>query len=178
MEVQPGQSHSWQAGSEPCLSPGDWRGMKRRQRGCGPRGFSSEIFLVAEAEAVSLAEGSIWTTARARSSGAAGVPSPGHAFKGFPRNLGDLLVSSCERRERFTRQQRTRPWPVWMHRGGERRSIRRKGYQTVEGDRRLFGTGERGVLRSHITNEGGELAKVGTHWREGVNWRTYRAEET
>ncbi len=178
MKVQPGQSRSGQAGSEPCLSPGDWWGSKRRQRGCGPRGFSSEIFVVAEAEAVSLSEGSIRRTVTARSSGAAGVPSPGHAFKGFPRNLGDLLVSSRKRRERFTRQQRTRPWPAWMHRRGERRSIRRKGYRAVEGDRRLVGTGERGVLRSHTTDEGGELARAGTHWREGVNWQMHRAEET
>ena len=35
-----------------------------------------------------------------------------------------------------------------------------------------------GVLRSHSTDEGGELVKAGTHWREGVNKRTYRMKET
>jgi hypothetical protein len=35
-----------------------------------------------------------------------------------------------------------------------------------------------GVLRTHCTDEGGELAQVGTHWREGGNKRTYRMQET
>ena len=43
VEIQPGQSRSGQAGSESCLWSGNRPGMKRRQRGSGPRGFSSEI---------------------------------------------------------------------------------------------------------------------------------------
>jgi hypothetical protein len=31
---------------------------------------------------------------------------------------------------------------------------------------------------SHSTEEGGELAVAGTHWREGVNKQTYRVRET
>ena len=127
MEVQSGQSRSGQAGSEPYLSPGDRWGSKRRQRECGPRGFSSEILMVAEAEAVSLAEGSIWTTVRARSSEAAGVSSPGHAFKGFPRNLGDLLVSSRKDGNGSPDSNEPGRGSVWMHRDGERRSIWRRG---------------------------------------------------
>ncbi len=42
--IQPGQSRSGQAGSESCLWSGDRPGLKRRQQGSGPRGFSSEIF--------------------------------------------------------------------------------------------------------------------------------------
>jgi hypothetical protein len=34
------------------------------------------------------------------------------------------------------------------------------------------GKGMGGVLRSHSTEEGGELSKGGTHWRKGVNERT------
>ena len=59
VKVQSGQSPSGQAGSESCLSPGDRRVEKRRQQGCGPRGFSSEMFVVADAEVISLAEGCI-----------------------------------------------------------------------------------------------------------------------
>jgi hypothetical protein len=43
--------------------------------------------MVADAEAIVRAEGSIWATANARSSGAAGVTSPWH---GFTRNLQEL----------------------------------------------------------------------------------------
>jgi hypothetical protein len=35
-----------------------------------------------------------------------------------------------------------------------------------------------GVLRTHSTDEGGELARAGTHWREGGNKRTHRMQET
>jgi hypothetical protein len=35
-----------------------------------------------------------------------------------------------------------------------------------------------GVLRTHSTEEGGELVRAGTHWREGANKRTYRMQET
>ena len=44
--------------------------------------------MVAEAEAIVRAEGSIWTTDSARSLGAAGVISPGHAIKGLLQELG------------------------------------------------------------------------------------------
>ena len=39
------------------------------------------------------AEGSIWTTVRARLLGAAGVPSPGHAFTGILQELGNTFQS-------------------------------------------------------------------------------------
>jgi hypothetical protein len=76
VQVQPGQSRSEQAGSESCLSSGDRWGLKRRQRGRGPRGISSEIFYRGGADAVSLAEGRIWTTARARSNQGRRSPKP------------------------------------------------------------------------------------------------------
>jgi hypothetical protein len=52
--------------------------------------------IVADADALSIAEGSIWTTAKARSLGAAGVPARGTLLQGFAKNLGDLAVSSCK----------------------------------------------------------------------------------
>jgi len=44
--------------------------------------------IVADAEAVISAEGRIWTTVNARLSGAAGVPSPGHAITRILQELG------------------------------------------------------------------------------------------
>jgi hypothetical protein len=62
--------------------------MKRTQRGSRPRGISSEKLAVAEAEAVSRAEGRIRPTDSARSVGAAGVYSPRHAIRGVPQEPG------------------------------------------------------------------------------------------
>ena len=70
--------------------------MKRRQRESGPRGFSSEIYVIADAEVFVLAEGNILAAANARRSEAAGVSSPGHAFKGILQELGK--ASSVSRR--------------------------------------------------------------------------------
>jgi hypothetical protein len=92
VRVQPGQSRSGRAGSESCAWPGDRR-AKRRQQGSRPRGFSSEIDCRRDADAVSLAEGSIQMTDNARLFGVAGVPSPGHASSGFPVNPGELPTS-------------------------------------------------------------------------------------
>ena len=126
---------------------------------------------IAEAEAVSLAEGSIWATVMARSSGAAGVPSPGHAFTGILQELGRPSGLLLQHRVRSAWQQGTRPRSVWMHRPRERKSIQQEAtVQSREtGDWR---EGHGGVLRSHSTEEGGEPAKDGTHWREGVNKQT------
>ena len=44
--------------------------------------------MVARAEALVRAEGSIWATDSARSLGTAGVTSPGHAIKGLLQELG------------------------------------------------------------------------------------------
>jgi hypothetical protein len=49
--------------------------------------------MVAEAEAVAMAEGSIWTTDNARTLGAAGVASPGHAVTGNLQELGNTSQS-------------------------------------------------------------------------------------
>jgi len=94
VKVQPGQSRSGQAGSEPCLSSGDWRGRSVGSEDAGREGTAPKSFTVAEVDAVSLAEDSIRTTDTARSLGAAGVPSPGHAFTGILQEPGRPPVSS------------------------------------------------------------------------------------
>jgi hypothetical protein len=94
VQVQPGQSRSGQAGSESCLSPGDRRGSKRRQSEIvGREDSAPKSFVVAGAEAISQAEGSIWTTDNARPLGAAGVPNPGHAITGILQELGNTSQS-------------------------------------------------------------------------------------
>jgi hypothetical protein len=67
VKVRSGQSPSRQAGSECCLSPGDWRVRSVHSKKAGREGFSSDIFYHRDADAVALAEGSIQTTATARS---------------------------------------------------------------------------------------------------------------
>jgi len=55
----------------------------------GREDSAPKSFVVADAEAISLAEGRIWATANARLLRAAGVPSPGHAFTGILQELGN-----------------------------------------------------------------------------------------
>lgn len=171
MQVQPGQSRSWQASSESCHSPGNRWVRSVDSEEAGRADSAPKSLIVAEAEAVSLAEGSIRTTVNARSSGAAGVPSPGHAFTGILQELGRPSCLLLHDRVGSARQRGTRPGQVRMHRPRERRSIQRE--VTVQsretGDCR---EGDGGVLRSHSTDERGELTKARTHWREGVNKRT------
>ncbi len=70
--------------------------MKRRQRESGPRGFSSEIYDIADAEVFVSAEGNILAAASARMPEAAGVSSPRHAFKGVLQELGKASQSPVE----------------------------------------------------------------------------------
>jgi hypothetical protein len=129
VKVQPGQSRSGQAGSEPYLWPGDWLGMKRRQQGSGPRGFSSEIVRGCVAEVVDRAEGSIWIADNARLSGTPESLARGTLSKGFSRNLGDLLVSSCKGGCGSPSNKEPGPGRSQMHRHRERTSIWRKRYR-------------------------------------------------
>ena len=59
VKVQSGKGRSGRAGSESCLPAGDRLEEKRRQRGSGPRGFSSEIYRIADAEVFESTEGYI-----------------------------------------------------------------------------------------------------------------------
>lgn len=88
MEVQPGQSRSGQASSESCHSPGDWWVRSVGSEEAGRVDTAPKSIIVADAEVVSPTEGSIRATDRARAPGAAGVPSPGHAFTGILQELG------------------------------------------------------------------------------------------
>jgi hypothetical protein len=139
VQVQPGQSRSWQASSESCHSSGNWWVRSVDSEEAGRADSAPKSLIVAEAEAVSLAEGSIRATGNARSSGAAGVPSPGHAFTGILQELGRPSCLLLQDRVRSARQQGTGPWLVGMHRPRERRSIQWEVNRAVKGDRRLPG---------------------------------------
>ena len=82
MRVPPGQRRSGQAGNESCHSSGDWWVRSVDSEEAGREDSAPKAILVADADAVSLAEGRIQRTAIARFAGAAGVPSPGHASTG------------------------------------------------------------------------------------------------
>jgi len=93
VEVQPGQSRSGQAGSESCLSLGDWRGLKRRQQGSGPRGSSSEIFYCCDSRGRCPGRRQNLDDRKGEVIRSAGVPSPGHAFTGILQELGNTFQS-------------------------------------------------------------------------------------
>jgi hypothetical protein len=171
VKVQPGQSHSRQAGSESCAWPGDRR-AKRRQQGSRPRGFSSEIVCRRDADAVSLAEGSIQMTDNARLFGVAGVPSPGHAFKWIPREPRRALYLS-----------RTGPWfsPTRMEPGPEGCESRPREANKLstrrtrcQGRPEVAGKGSEQsyelIVPAKVGNRRApERGGHGTHWREGAN---------
>ena len=166
MKAQPGQRRSGQAGSEPCLSSGDWRGRSVGSEEAGREDAAPKSFTVADADAVSLAEGSIRTTATARSLGAAGVPSPGHAFTRIPQEPGRPPVSSRE--TGMARLTAKGPAPAGRDApasGNEQASSgevpgRRGGPETA-------GMGREESYDPPSTGEGGELGRARTHRREG-----------
>lgn len=113
------------------------------------------LFFRGDADAVSLAEGRIRTTDKRGCSGVAGVPSPGHAFKGIPREprrapylsriMGPVTPNQKE------------PGPMG-HEGlpqGKRTSSQR-GETCRRGRPEVAARGRRAVLRAHITVEGGK----------------------
>jgi hypothetical protein len=94
VKVRSGQSLSWQAGSECCLSPGDWRVRSVHSEEAGREGSAPKSFVIANADAVSLAEGS--TRATATCEVAPGSPESlarGMLSRGLPANPGELPTS-------------------------------------------------------------------------------------
>ena len=79
--------------------------------------------IVAEADALPMAEGRIWTTASARSSGAAGVSSPGHAITRLRQELGRPSSLLLQNSGVVYLTQKTGPWTAQVHRPTEQTSI-------------------------------------------------------
>lgn len=179
MKVRPGQSRSWQASSESCHSPGDWWVRSVDSEEAGRADTAPKCSIVAEAEFVSLTEGSIRATDKARAPGTAGVPSPGHAFTGILQELGrpsrlllqDTGVVHPTATDRALAGTDAPAEGVKQHPAEEVLSSRGRPETAREG--------RGGVLRTHSTDEGGEFwQNRKTHWREGGNKRTYRLKET
>ena len=68
--------------------------VKRRQQGSGPRGFSSEMTRVADADVVLTTEGCIPSTAMRGAREPPESLARGTLSEGFPTNVGDLHVSA------------------------------------------------------------------------------------
>jgi len=166
VKLQPGQRRSGQAGSEPCLSPGDRWGRSVGSEEAGREGTAPTSFTVADADAVRLAEGRIRTTASARSLGAAGVPSPGHAVTRIPQEPGRPPVSS--RKPGMARLTPKGPAPAGRDApasGNERAS--RGEVPRRRGRPETAGMGREESYDPHSTGDGGELGRARTHPREG-----------
>jgi hypothetical protein len=125
----------------------------------GREGAAPKTYTVADVDAVSLAEDRIRTTDMARSLGAAGVPSPGHAFTGIPQEPGRPPVSSRMRTgmARLTAKGLAPAGMDALARGTNVHPAER--YRAVEGDRRR--PGRAGRRRTTLIVP----AKVG-NWRE------------
>src|SRR5260370_19981593 len=95
---------SMQAGSECCHSPGDWWVRSVHSKEAGREDSAPKSILVAMPTPLALRKAVSGTTAMRGRFGVAGVPSSGHASHGFPRNPGELSISSSYGRYRPPRE--------------------------------------------------------------------------
>jgi hypothetical protein len=117
--------------------------------------ISSEIFNRRDADAVSLAEGSTWTTDMRGGFGVAGVPSPGHVFTETsrePRRAPCLFAQWGVVYPEYNRTGST------VAAEGRRQKRRTSAAEVTcrQGKPEAAATGRRAVLRTHSTDEGGE----------------------
>jgi hypothetical protein len=135
-------------------------------------------FVIADGEAISLAEGSIWATAMRGGQEPPESLARGTLPRGFSRNLGTPLSLLLHKAGmvRLTAKDQASDGMDAPAEGANKRPA-----EEVAGGRgkpETASEGLAGVLRPHSTGEGGELAQAGTHWREGGNKRTHRMQET
>ena len=117
--------------------------------------ISSEIFNRRDAEAVSLAEGSTWTTDMRGGFEVTGVPSPGHVFTETSREPRRAPCLFAQRGVVYPEYNRTRSAMAAEGRRQKRRSSAAK-VTCRQGRPEAPATGRRAVLRTHSTDEGGE----------------------
>jgi hypothetical protein len=147
----------------------------------GREDSAPKSFCRRDADAVSLAEGSIQMTDNARLFGVAGVPSPGHAFKWIPREprrapyLSRIGCGPAQpkwnqvpRDVRVAHGKRINPQRGEPAAKGDRRWRSRVGEQSYEP------TVPVKVANRRAPERGGH----DTHWREGVNKQTHRHSAT
>ena len=176
MQVQPGQSRSGRAGSECCAASGDRWGEAYTARTRAARVQLRNRFIVSVPTLLAW-----WKAASGRASprgrsGPTESPARGTLSKGFPRNLGELLISS-------RRQGVVRPWNNELGPGrlgcaarGSESGIRRQRYP-VPRETGGAGTGREQSYDPIIPMKVGNRRAPatgghGTHWREGGNKST------
>jgi hypothetical protein len=172
VQVQPGQSLA----SRPEASVASRRatgGWKHTQRGSRPRGFSSDTVYHRDADAVSASARQHPSNRHLRGClGVAGVPSPGHAFKGNPREpRRALYLPSNWVRFRPTRREPGPEENEGVPREANRPSTRgtcRQGRPESAGkgrERSYEPIVPMKVANRRAPGRGGH----GNHWREGGN---------
>jgi hypothetical protein len=177
VQVRPGQSRSGQAGSECCLSSGDRRVRSVHSKEAGREDSAPKSFSHRDADAVSLAEGSIQMTDDARLFGVAGVPSPGHAFKWIPRE--PRRTSYLSRTGCGSAQPKWNQVPRDVRVAHGKRTNPRRGEPAAEGDQRWQARvgkwSYEPIVPAKVENRRApERGGHGSHWREGANRSTYR----
>src|SRR5262252_9916004 len=181
VQVRPGQSRSGRTSSKCCLSSGDRRVRSVHSKEAGREDSAPKSFSHRDADAVSLAEGSIRATDTRGCSGVAGVPSPGHAFKRTsrePRRATDLSRAGCGSAQPEKNQV---PREARVSHG--KRTGPRRGVPAAKGDQRWRGrVGEQSYAPIVPTKAGNRRASErsghGTRRREGANRKTYRWSAT
>ena len=118
---------STQADSECCHSPGDWWVRSVHSKEAGREDSAPKTRLVAMPTPLTRRKAASGRPILRGRAGVAGVPSSGHASKGFPRNPGELTISA-----------------------------RKSGNAAAKGDQRRPHTDGGAVLRTRSTCEGGE----------------------
>jgi hypothetical protein len=154
VQVQPGQRRSGQAGSECCHSLGDWRVRSVHSEQAGREDQLRNRHIVAKADVVNLAEGSIRSTDTRGRQESPESPARGMLAKGFPVNPGELDTAPDAglgyAQPKGTRSRGARGVPC-----GKRTSPRRR--ETChQGKPEATANGARAVLRVHSTDEDGE----------------------
>ena len=155
MRVQPGQSRSGRAGSECCHSPGNWRVRSVHSEEAGREDSAPKSFVIATPTPLAWRKAASGQPLLRGWPGVAGVPSPGHAFKGISREprrapclcrtmgAGDAQpkINQVLGDEGTPRRKRTNP---------------RRAETCCQGRPEVTATDRRAVLRTHSTYEGGE----------------------
>jgi hypothetical protein len=172
VQVRPGQSRSGRTSSKCCLSSGNRRVRSVHSKKAGREDSAPKSFSHRDADAVSLAEGSIRATDTRGCSGVAGVPSPGHAFKRTsrePRRATDLSRAGCGSAQPEENQV---PRETRVSHG--KRTGPRRGVPAAKGDQRWQGrVGEQSyapiVPMKAGNRRASERSGHGIRRREGAN---------
>ena len=176
VEVQPGQSRSGQAGSACCAVSGDRWGEAYTARKRAARVQLRNRFFVSVPTLLAWRKAALGRASRRGRSEPTESPARGTFSQGFPRNLGELLISS--RNPGWVRPVGNGPGPRQLGCAacGSEASIRRRG-TGCQGRPEVSGMGREQsydpiVPRKVENRRAPETGGHGIHWREGGNKST------